>query len=183
MKSPFPMFLRRSSLIITFAGNFIEPSAPGHFPERICARFLPTEIELARIQMTMTVHCESASFRGRATGGRILYRYCDEWESEQYDFIRFAFRSSKTWPTLGQLIYLLDYTGGGDYGGLVFGWAEEMVAEATDRERIEELDGCVIADSHFYPDLKRWYDEALHRFVAAAVPGGKDPGWGTRLHL
>lgn len=132
---------------------------------------LAGEVELVRITLNHTVHCESSSLRGRLTGERIRYRYFSECDLDGCAAKRLAFKSSAEWPTLGQLIYILDNSSIGDCHNLVLGWPEDQIVYGMSKEDDREtLSGCVSASSLFYPDLERWYDTALQRFLEQREP-------------
>src|SRR6056297_2582198 len=82
---------------------------------------LPTlsegQIELVRFQYTQTIHQEAWSFRARQGRERIRYAIEDEYELD----VSLVLRSTRAWPSLGKLIWMLDHSDVGAAEGLYFG--------------------------------------------------------------
>lgn len=130
------------------------------------------EVELARIQSKMTVHCESVSLRGRPSGGRIRYRLVDEYESEDMGLLKLPQASSRDWPTLGQLIYMIDNGRNDSAFGLAFGPLTWDVLECEGgKSKLLKYQNSIEVTSLFYPDLQRWYAQAFRLWLSDREPG------------
>jgi len=118
------------------------------------------EIEIARIVCASATQ-DVTSIRARRRGGRIYYRVVDEMEG--------AFRVVKSWSlkplTLGELIGLIacsDREGDTMRNGLVFSIIDWHIYSHGDPK---DMLGFISVSSCFYSDLKRYYDEAIERYL------------------
>lgn len=150
-----PMDLQSESLapeIRDLVGRFVGPGSRG-------GEDLPplseNQLELVRYRYTQTVHQEAWSFRATKGRERDYYSGVDEGEAD----LRPAMRSTREWPSLGKLIWMLDRSWLGEGAGLYFG--DFCWRVANDGLGLDEPRGSIEVSSLFYPAVGAWYDAAF----------------------
>ncbi len=130
---------------------------------------LPTlsegQIELVRFQYTETIHQEAWSFRATEGRERIRYTIEDEYELD----VSLALRSTRAWPSLGKLIWMLDHSDVGAAEGLYFG--DLSLRLESEVEAPGELKNFIRVSSFFYPAVGEWYDAAFEAWCQAIASG------------
>ncbi|TVQ21704.1 MAG: hypothetical protein EA383_16690 [Spirochaetaceae bacterium] len=125
----------------------------------------PRAVQLVGFCATRTVHGECWEIVARPGAQRIRYRFNDEGDPERVCGGRLVQQSSRRWPSMGDLIGMIDSsefaTG---YTGLVFWCLAEEVSERDARP--SDLIGAVSVHSQFYPQLSDWYDIAVRAWAA-----------------
>ena len=139
-------------------------------PRFMGGEYLPelaeNEIEIARI-VCASVMQDVTSVRARRSGKRITYRVMDEHDGK--------FTVDRSWSrrplTLGELVRLINCSnqeGDTMATGLVFSILDWNI-DATGEP--EEMRGFITVSSVFYPDLGRYYDEAIGRHLDGYLDG------------
>ena len=138
------------------------------------------EVEIARLAYTQTVHCEVTSIRARREGGRIHYRVVDEYET--------PITCGREWSdeplTLGELIDLIEDSSDGECReGLFFGDLDWRMAN-EEGTQARDLEDFIEVSSPFYPEIGKWFGEAVleWRDNAIAEWGDGDEGDGAEEH-
>jgi hypothetical protein len=128
------------------------------------------EVEIARIFYLNTVHQEVTVVLARVSGDRIWYRVVDEYSGRH----EVTPQSSRRPLTLEQVVYLIDTAGaaGDREGGLVERFWEFW---GDDKDDAEDLRGSIEVTSEFYPELRRWYEEAFETWLREHVGHPAEP--------
>lgn len=123
------------------------------------------QIEMVRFRHTQTVREEAWSFRASRGAERIYFRVQDEYDSDT----ELARSSTRAWPSLGKLIWILDRTAIGAATGLYFG--DLSLRLGNDVDTPGELRDSIKVSSFFYPAIGEWYDAAFEAWGRAIAAG------------
>jgi hypothetical protein len=166
------------------ADTILEPSLTDEAREAFAAihpslmggEFLPDygedEVEIARVAMSSTTGDVESVRALHAKNGRIGYRIGNE-----YDTGRRVKPATTARPlTMGQLIRMMDNAElldpGEGYGvpslddGITFSYARRLFSDHGDADAIW---GFLTVSSRFYPDLGRYYEDALAEYYCECV--------------
>ena len=143
--------------------QFLESIHPSFMGGEYLPTLLPTEIEIARIELESTT-ADVISIRARRQPGDELihYRIVDEYSTE----FSITPESSEKPLALGELVGLIDTTNGGEYGGLALCYNGQNLQEWTSPETLRNF---TTVNSTFYPDLFDHYDAIHEQWVMEAL--------------
>ncbi len=138
---------------------FLEAFHPSFMGGEYLPEFLPTEVEIARIELE-SVTADVISIRARRQPGDELlhYRVVDEYETG-FDITP---ESSEQPLTLAELINLIDTANGGDGGGLALAHNNYCV---SDWDSVEQLRHFTRISSTIYPGLLPHYEAVLDAWL------------------
>lgn len=139
--------------------RFLERLHPSFMGGAYLPDLLPTEVEIARIELQSTTS-DVISIRARKEPGdkRIHYRIVDEYNTS-FDFRP---RTSNEPLTQNELIGLIDGVDGGEGGGLALCYNEMNFEGLGDAESLRHF---TTVTSLFYPDLEDHYETVFDRWV------------------
>ena len=132
--------------------QFLESLHPTFMGGEYLPDLLPTEVEIARIELQSTT-ADVISIRARRQPGDELihYRIVDEYETT----FSITPETSEHPLSLGELVQLIDTVDGGEYGGLALCYNEQNLSEWTNAESLRHF---TTVESAFYPALFDHYD-------------------------
>lgn len=135
--------------------QFLESLHPSFMGGEYLPDVLPTEVEIARVELQSTT-ADVISIRARRVPGdeRIHYRIVDEYETE----FRIDPETSAEPLTHDELVKLIDTVNEGEGGGLGLCYNQFNFDVSGDAERLRHFTAVV---SDFYPDLCDHY-ESMH---------------------
>jgi hypothetical protein len=141
------------------AQRFLERIHPSFMGGAYLPDLLPTEVEIARIELKSTTS-DVISIRARREPGsdRIHYRIVDEYDTG-FDFAP----TTSTGPlTHDELVALIDGADGNAGGGLALCYNEMNFEGMGDAESLRHF---TTVSSLFYPDLEDHYEAVFDRWV------------------
>ncbi|MFP4431182.1 MAG: hypothetical protein ACLFPV_08040 [Spirochaetaceae bacterium] len=165
-----PPLLRSESLSREFKDLLTLSIGPGVRGGEDLPPLSDRQIEVVRFRYTQTIHREAWSFRGTQSRERIYFDVADEYDLNTEP----ALGSSRAWPSLGKLIWILDRSEIGETTGLYFG--DLSLRLGNDVEDPEELRDFIKVSSFFYPAIGEWYDAAFEAWCRA-IAAGADLPW------
>ncbi len=160
-----PSYLRAETLDRNFLQTLTLMGGPRARSGEDLPQLLPREVQLVGICATDTVHCECWEIVARPGAERIRYRFNDEGDPYRECGSRLARQSSRRWPSMGDLIWMIDSSEfSPDFTGLVFCYPWDRFSEQGANP--VDLIGTVSVHSQFYPQLSDWYELAFRAWVA-----------------
>ena len=150
------------------AQKFLERIHPSFMGGAYLPDLLPTEVEIARIQLKSTTY-DVISIRARRKPGDDLihYRIVDEYDTGY----NIAPEASSQPLTHDELVALIDSVDGGYDGGLALRYNELNHTGLGDAEHLRHF---TTVSSLFYPDLERHYEAVFDRWVREKLESNED---------
>ena len=160
-----PSYLRTETLDRDFLQTLSRIGGPRARSGEDLPKLLPREVQLVGICASQTVHGECWEIVARPGAQRIRYRFNDEGDPDRVCGGRLVQQSSRRWPSMGDLIWMIDSSEfASGYTGLAFWCLYDQVSEHDANPA--DLIGSVSVHSQFYPQLSDWYELAFRAWVA-----------------
>jgi hypothetical protein len=148
--------------------NFLECLHPSFMGGEYLLDLLPTEVEIARIELQSTTS-DVISIRARHEPGsaHIHYRIIDEYDTT----FEIDPETSAEPLTHDELVRLIDTVDQGDGGGLAIVYNQSNLDSGSDADSLRNFTN---VRSDFYPDLFDHYDHIHEQWVAESMKHDED---------